>query len=345
MSNHWIVKYQVNKMIVKTNRLLFLILALTGCAGPMTDQPQSQAQVRIVKGPPLAEDLQPEEKKLIKATGAFYTVQPGDTLWAVATIHNVDVEQLANWNQITDPNQLHVGQTLRIQPEQQKPQLSTPLINPIESPKQITQQPISEPWRVQKKIKTPPITAKEPSTQEIPTPKVNTPQRNDTQELVSIVPIPKRPTIPYIPKPTFNVRKPPPKPAKPLSKEPPQKWIWPHNGRIISRFGKFGARQNTGIDINAKPGDPIVAAASGVVAYADKGVTGYGNMILLRHDGAFMTAYAHIDKILVNRGDSIRIGQIIALSGQTGITQSPRLHFEIRQRITPVNPLNYLPKR
>jgi lipoprotein NlpD len=144
---------------------------------------------------------------------------------------------------------------------------------------------------------------------------------------------------------TKPTRSPPPKPAKALSKQAPSQWHWPHKGRIIGRFGQFGARHNTGIDIAANMGDSIYAAADGVVAYADQGVTGYGNMILLRHGGSFMTAYAHLDKILVKRGQNVRLGDTIALSGQTGITTSPRLHFEIRQSITPLNPLQYLPKR
>ncbi|MBF0215128.1 MAG: M23 family metallopeptidase, partial [Magnetococcales bacterium] len=135
------------------------------------------------------------------------------------------------------------------------------------------------------------------------------------------------------------------KPIQPLSPNAPQQWIWPHSGRIITRFGQMGALNNPGIDIAATPGDPIVAAADGVVAYADQGITTFGNMILLRHGGSFMSAYAHLQKIMVKKGQAVKAGETIALAGQSGITVSPRLHFEIRRSIAPQNPLQYLPRR
>ncbi|MBF0127270.1 MAG: LysM peptidoglycan-binding domain-containing protein, partial [Magnetococcales bacterium] len=100
----------------RSHLTLLLVALLLGCAGPTGLPPPNPAQIRIADGPPLAADLEPEQRQLQPATGSFYRIRPGDTLWAVATAHNLDVEQLAKWNRITRPDQLFVGQHLRIAP-------------------------------------------------------------------------------------------------------------------------------------------------------------------------------------------------------------------------------------
>lgn len=117
-------------------------------------------------------------------------------------------------------------------------------------------------------------------------------------------------------------------------------WGWPANGKIIQGFNN----NTKGIDIEGTPGDPVVAAADGTVMYAGNGVRGLGNLVLLGHSDGFITAYAHNQQLLVKTGDTVKKGARIALLGQTDTT-SPRLHFEIRRRGTPVNPMSYLPAR
>lgn len=117
-------------------------------------------------------------------------------------------------------------------------------------------------------------------------------------------------------------------------------WAWPTQGRIIQGFNA----STKGIDIEGKPGDPVLAAADGKVMYAGNGVRGLGNLILLGHTDGFITAYAHNQELLVQTGQEISRGSRIATIGETDTT-SPRLHFEIRRRGTPVNPLSYLPAR
>lgn len=117
-------------------------------------------------------------------------------------------------------------------------------------------------------------------------------------------------------------------------------WGWPATGKIIQGFNS----NTKGIDIEGAPGDPVIAAADGKVMYAGNGVRGLGNLVLLGHSNGFITAYAHNQQLLVKTGDEIKKGARIALLGQTDTT-SPRLHFEIRRRGTPVNPLSYLPAR
>ena len=114
-------------------------------------------------------------------------------------------------------------------------------------------------------------------------------------------------------------------------------------GRIIAAFGpKPNGLQNDGINLAVPEGTPIKAAEDGVVAYAGNELKGYGNLVLVRHANGFVTAYAHASDILVKRGESVKRGQVIAHSGQTGNVTSPQLHFEIRKGATPVDPAQYL---
>lgn len=117
-------------------------------------------------------------------------------------------------------------------------------------------------------------------------------------------------------------------------------WAWPASGKIIQTFNA----NTKGIDIAGSTGEPVHAAADGKVMYAGNGVRGLGNLILLGHSDGFITAYAHNQSLAVKTGQQIKKGQKIAAIGQTDTT-SPRLHFEIRRRGTPVNPLSYLPSR
>ncbi len=116
-------------------------------------------------------------------------------------------------------------------------------------------------------------------------------------------------------------------------------FIWPLTGRIISTFGSVGnGERNDGINIAAKLGEPIHAAAGGTVTYAGNELKGYGNLILIRHDDGYVTAYAHAQSIGVNRGDRVEKGQVIGLAGATGDVATPQLHFEIRRGVEPVDP-------
>jgi murein DD-endopeptidase MepM/ murein hydrolase activator NlpD len=118
---------------------------------------------------------------------------------------------------------------------------------------------------------------------------------------------------------------------------------WPARGRVIAGFGpKPNGLQNDGINLAVPEGTPVKAAEDGVVAYAGNELKGYGNLVLIRHSNGFVTAYAHASEILVKRGDSVKRGQVIAKSGQTGSVTAPQLHFEIRKGATPVDPSQYL---
>lgn len=118
---------------------------------------------------------------------------------------------------------------------------------------------------------------------------------------------------------------------------------WPVRGRIITGFGpKPTGQQNDGINLAVPEGTPVKAAEDGVVAYAGSELKGYGNLVLVRHPNGYVTAYAHASELMVKRGDTIKRGQVIAKSGQTGNVTSPQLHFEIRKGASPVDPMQFL---
>ncbi len=158
------------------------------------------------------------------------------------------------------------------------------------------------------------------------------------------------------PKPRAKVGKSGSKPARKSAKTrtaktavpapPPRagkRFAWPIKGKVVSRFGaKPGGLHNDGINIQVKAGQPVRASENGVVAYSGNELRGFGNLLLVRHDGGWITAYAHNEKLLVSRGDKVSRGQVIAQAGNTGNVNSPQLHFEIRKGATAVNPQQFL---
>lgn len=135
--------------------------------------------------------------------------------------------------------------------------------------------------------------------------------------------------------------------AKTTVPEPPKrsggKFSWPVEGKVLSSYGsKDKGMQNDGINIAAPRGATVKAAENGVVAYAGNEIRGFGNLLLIKHDGGWVTAYAHNDKLLVKRGDKVSRGQSISQVGSTGSVTSPQLHFELRKGATAVDPKKYL---
>jgi murein DD-endopeptidase MepM/ murein hydrolase activator NlpD len=118
---------------------------------------------------------------------------------------------------------------------------------------------------------------------------------------------------------------------------------WPVRGRVVTGYGaKTNGKSNDGINVAVPEGTPIKAAEDGVVAYSGNELKGYGNLVLVRHSNGYVTAYAHASELMVKRGETIKRGQVIAKSGQSGEVGSPQLHFEIRKGSSPVDPLQFL---
>jgi murein DD-endopeptidase MepM/ murein hydrolase activator NlpD len=117
---------------------------------------------------------------------------------------------------------------------------------------------------------------------------------------------------------------------------------WPVRGRVVANYGKGGGKSNDGIDISVPEGTPVKAAENGVVIYAGDGLKEFGNTVLVRHENGLVTVYGHASSLKVQRGQKVKRGDEIALSGMSGSTDAPKLHFEVRKNSTPVDPSGYL---
>ncbi|MBW8356669.1 MULTISPECIES: peptidoglycan DD-metalloendopeptidase family protein [Pseudomonas] len=141
---------------------------------------------------------------------------------------------------------------------------------------------------------------------------------------------------------TATVSKPAPAPVTPAGPAPTG-WGWPSNGVLIGKFSSNGSL-NKGIDIAGDLGQPVLAASDGTVVYAGSGLRGYGELVIIKHNETYVSAYGHNRKLLVREGQQVKVGQTIAEMGSTG-TDRVKLHFEIRRQGKPVDPLQFLPRR
>ncbi len=123
---------------------------------------------------------------------------------------------------------------------------------------------------------------------------------------------------------------------------PPPTWRWPANGEVVSRFGADSGLGN-GIGIAGSLGAPVHAAAPGRVVYAGSGLIGYGQLLIIKHNDTYLSAYGHNSRLVVQQGDNVSSGQMIAEMGN-GPAQRPQLHFEIRRNGVPEDPLRHLPR-
>lgn len=247
----------------------------------------------------------------------IHIVRRHETLTSIARKRNVDIHSLVTMNNLKPPYKVHENQRLK---------LSYPTSSPLPLPK--------------KKIST-------------KLPKIKKIERIERIEKIEpLVPIkqfsPLRESWQGVPqqKPLKRTLQKKPSTIKkltPVKHAPISKFQWPVRGKILAKYGKKSAGlRNDGINIEAKAGTPIKAAESGQVVYVGNALKGYGNLILIKHQGGWMTAYAHAQKTFVSKGIDIKKGQKIALVGSTGNVKTPQLHFEIRKKTRTVDPVGYL---
>lgn len=166
----------------------------------------------------------------------------------------------------------------------------------------------------------------------------------------SVKSVPKAPSA-RSPSPATTRYKKPANNAKPIQekvanqrdKQVDMSWNWPASGPVIEGFSVSGA-VNKGVDLAGRKGEPVLAAADGKVVYSGTGLVGYGNLIIIKHNETYLSAYGHNSRLLLKEGQWAKAGQKIAEIGSTG-TNRDKLHFEIRRNGKPVNPLQYLPQR
>jgi lipoprotein NlpD len=223
-----------------------------------------------------------------EARAAVHVVQRGETLYKIAWQHRVDMQDLATWNGIADPDMLRVGQRLRLVPPRGYA-AAAPAPRPPDAARQTT--------------------ARAPG-----------PQRRAAAS----------------PPPQAAASRPARAPAPAAA----PRWSWPTDGRVETAFGAAGGI-SSGIGIGGREGQPVRAAAGGRVVYAGGGLIGYGQLVIIKHDETFLSAYGHNSELLVTQGQEVARGATIALMGQ-GPGRRPRLHFEIRRNGVPVDPLLFV---
>lgn len=238
-------------------------------------------------------------------SGGTYTVKRGDTLSAIARRYQLDYKELARWNRIGRDYVIHPGQTLRLSPPTRTASAAAPAR--AAAPKSVPRKTVG------------PKGAR-----------------------VASAPPKARPTTKARPKPS-----PTPKPAAPPRRSvvpvgPPVKWQWP----VSDGTATLTSRPNGGhgLTIVGTLGEDIRSAGSGRVVYTGSGLLGYGQLIIIKHNESYLSAYGHLQSVAIKEGDAVAAGQRIATMGN-GPQGSPLLYFEIRVNGTPSNPLALLPQR
>ena len=274
-----------------------------------------------------------------------YTVARGDTMYSIAFAHGMDVRQLAALNDIPPPYVIHPGQVLRLKPASGGSAVAG---NAAPVPATAPPQPATQaPATTQPSAPVfGPVT-----TQSMTGSGVAPAQSESTIAAPATTVAPATTTAP--PAPLSLPGATPPAAAQPAVPTPPPgairsvggiTWQWPASGKVVGGFEAGGGGDGAGLNITGSMGDPVRAAASGTAVYSGNGLIGYGELIIIKHNDTFLSAYGHNSKRLVKEGDHVSAGQEIALMGASG---APRveLHFEIRKDGKPVDPLAYLPGR
>ena len=260
-----------------------------------------------------------------------YRVRDGDSLTTVARLYGVSPSELARMNNLKAPYSLRIGQILKL------PSVTSKTMPAVaKAPRlDVSPPPVSQPApvaRVDRGVEVPPPPEK---------PEMS-PSPIDNAVMSSNVPVPgTKPSAPArVQKASLGSR------AKIPSTTPPRSsstFLRPVNGKIISAYGpKANGQHNDGINILAPRGSSVKAAENGVVVYAGSDIKGSGNLVLVRHADRWMTAYAHLDRIDVQRGATIKRGQTIGTVGQSGSVDQAQLHFEVRRGTEAINPTRYM---
>lgn len=313
---------------------LLTCFVLIGCS---TTQPPVPVVDRVKpKSPPLT--TQPAEASNL--VNQFYIVQKGDTLYSIALNHGIDFKKLAEWNGIVDPKSIRTGQRINLSAPagDSQPTLFAVPQQPIETttePNEHSPVAVAQERDTRKtNLKTNPKALKLPfSEQNVARLKYPTNITPSTHTASFSPPAEKNSRIEVAPPPQAQ------KSDKAI-KQSETEWIWPTAGKLLSSFSK----NSKGVKISGQAGQPIIASAAGEVVYSGHGLRGYGNLIIIKHNNTFLSAYAHNSKILVKEGETVQKGQKIAEMGNTD-TDTIQLHFEIRKHGKPVDPMEYLPNQ
>ena len=238
----------------------------------------------------------------------YYRVKPGDTLYRIALENGQNYRDIATWNNLSNPNQIEVDQLLRVAP----PGANVAAVTPG-----VATSPIGGGTGT---VETAPLNPPPAPGANAGAPGATPPVYGSGSTATTIPP------------------QPPASGAAAAASGTPN-FAWPVRGPILNTFDDA---TNKGVNIGGAPGDPVKAAADGRVVYAGNGLRGYGNLIIIKHDATYLTAYAHNRALMVKEGDAVTKGQKIAEMGNSD-SDRVMLHFEVRKQGKPVDPLKYLP--
>ncbi|MFN3610593.1 peptidoglycan DD-metalloendopeptidase family protein [Tepidimonas sp.] len=300
--------------------LLGVALVLAGCAAPK--QPARQAPV-VDRSPvpaptsasgsaPAAPVAAPPGSENAGKPG-YYTVRPGDTLYRIGLEQGQSWRDIAAWNGLTNPHLIEVGQVLRVVP---------PGATPAAATAAVTTQPVTG-----------------ASVQARPLDAANTANTPSAPAATSAGAAGSRPPTASAPAPAAAPAS-APTPA-PAANGEAIALVWPARGPVLYHFDETRSK---GVGIGGRAGDPVLAAADGRVVYAGSDLRGYGNLIILKHNNTYLTAYAHNQTLLVREDQTVRQGQKIAEMGSSDADRV-KLHFEVRRQGKPIDPLSLLPSR
>jgi lipoprotein NlpD len=338
---------------LRRTKLLWItsLLVIAGCSSPRyrapvedrgkatvpstTPAPAAPAEVPRVDAKPAAPEA--------PAKPAFVTVKAGDTLIRIAAEAGQNWRDVARWNNITNPDLLEVGQALRVQP----PDAGSAVVDagPVAAKPIVSGRVESRP------LDTRPLEPTKPADTKPADTKPSEAKPVDVKPLETSVPDRAGDVKPSAAKPAdAKPNSPPAAAASPplegtsngvVIGDDVMPWIWPASGSIGATFD--GPRQK-GVTILGKAGDPVVAAGDGRVIYAGSSLRGYGNIVIIKHNNTYITAYAHNRTLLVKEEQAVRRGQRIAEMGSTD-AERVQLHFELRKNGVAVDPMKHLPAR
>ncbi|MBX3688102.1 peptidoglycan DD-metalloendopeptidase family protein [Dokdonella sp.] len=310
--------------------LLSLLLTLASCAstGPAPVEDLNAGRVRKTASPPAA----PRHA----VDGNSHRVERGDTLYSIAFRNGLDYRELAAWNRIGPPYTIHVGQNLRLTAPARNQDRATLERTPRRVAGSTPAVP-SRPAVFEPVENTPPAFVNR-------TPAATTSTTAAPAAKPDITPAstnaPSSATATATPAPAAVTSTPPAESAATVGEV---SWRWPATGTLVGAFVS-NDKTRQGIDIAGKAGDAVRAAADGVVVYSGNGLVGYGELIIIKHNASYLSAYGHNRKRMVAEGGRVKAGQEIAEMGSSSASRDS-LHFEIRKNGKPVNPLDYLPRR
>lgn len=273
-----------------------------------------------------------------EGSAGVHIVQGGDTLWSISKRYDIAMNEIVYTNEMSAPFMLNSGQRLKLPPPNDyrvrggDSLYSISRLFDVSTSDIARMNNLSAPYHIHAGQ-----TLKLPSTIKHSAPTYSQAALQKPLDLrpnsTAVKPSAKPSNKPNVAHP--DIAKPPPRSGSSFLK--------PVNGRIISGYGpKQGGLHNDGVNIAAPRGTAVSAAENGVVVYSGSDLKGYGNLVLMRHDGGYMTAYAHMHSVGVSKGQVIKRGQSIGSVGSTGSVSTPQLHFEVRKGTKAIDPKGYI---